>query len=229
MSNPELRVTTRSAAPVREEVTRRLREAIVSGQLKPGERLRERDLVEWTNVSRTSVREALRQLESEGLVDMVPNQGPIVSVLTAEEARDIYEVRGVLEGLAGRRFAVHATDDEIEQLAASVDRMAAIVASGTGETIREEKERFYAILFRGCGNQIAGSVFDLLYARVTRLRSTTLSNPNRPPETIAELRRILEKIRARDPEATEAAFVDHVEKAAAIALEMLDHTEEAAI
>ncbi len=102
----------REAAPLRSQVVELLRRAIVGGELGPGERLVERVLCARFAVSRTVVREALRQLESEGLVTTVPQRGPVVAVLTAADAEALYEVRAVLEGLAGRAFAQRATPAE---------------------------------------------------------------------------------------------------------------------
>lgn len=96
---------THVAAPVREQVGSQLRQAIVSGQLAPGTRLIERELCTLLGVSRTSLREALRHLEGDGLVTNIPHKGMVVSTITWEEAEEIYEVRAVVEGLAGRLCA----------------------------------------------------------------------------------------------------------------------------
>src|SRR5277367_656435 len=92
----------RSAAPLRRQVLEELRSSIISGRLLPGARLIERELIAMMGVSRTVIREALRQLEAEGLVSNIPNKGPIVRELTIEEAKDLYAIRAVLEGLAAR-------------------------------------------------------------------------------------------------------------------------------
>src|SRR6202163_681837 len=90
---------------VRSMVTQRLREAIMSGTLKPGQRLVERELCEMTGVSRPSIREALRLLEADGLVYTVPHRGPVVSTISLDEAEQLYAARAVLEGFAGRECA----------------------------------------------------------------------------------------------------------------------------
>src|SRR5215475_3289333 len=90
---------------VRAMVAQKLREAIMSGKLKPGQRLVERELCEMTGVSRPSIREALRLLEADGLVNTVPHRGPMVSTISLEEARQLYAARAVLEGFAGRECA----------------------------------------------------------------------------------------------------------------------------
>src|SRR5689334_22743137 len=90
------------AAPLRQQVDDGLRQAIISGRLAPGARLTERELTEMMGVSRTVIREALRQLESEGLVAIIPHKGPVVRALSLDEARDLYSIRAVLEGFAAR-------------------------------------------------------------------------------------------------------------------------------
>src|SRR5690606_17804859 len=100
------------AAPLRQSVTESIRYAIALGHFAAGERLTERELCEMTGVSRTLVREALRQLESEGLIEVVPNRGPSVARLSAEQAEGVYQVRAELEGLACQLFAERADNDQ---------------------------------------------------------------------------------------------------------------------
>src|SRR6056297_3133463 len=99
----------RSAAPVREQVLKALRTEIIEGRFAPGRRLTERELTEMLGVSRTVLRESLRQLEAEGLISLIPNQGPVVRALTVGEARELYRIREALEGLAARLFANRTT------------------------------------------------------------------------------------------------------------------------
>src|ERR1044072_1826069 len=106
----------RVAAPVRQQVAEVLRAAITSGRFAQGQRLVEKDLCELTGVSRASAREALRHLESEGLIETLPNRGPLVSRLSPRDAASIYQVRGALEALAAQLFAVQASDAQIGEL-----------------------------------------------------------------------------------------------------------------
>src|ERR1700710_2092979 len=111
----------RQAATLRRQVEDKLRGAIASGRFQPGQRLVERELCEQIGVGRTSVREALRQLEAEGLVTVYPHRGPVVSTLTPEEAQPLYSLRGLLEGYAGRMFAQRRTAADIDRLEAALD------------------------------------------------------------------------------------------------------------
>src|SRR4051812_44559604 len=115
MDDQDLQVR-RQAATLRMLVEDKLRSAIASGRFKPGQRLIERELCELTGVGRTSIREALRQLEAEGLITTLPHRGPVVTVVTADEAAQLYKVRALLEGFLGREFAEHGSDSQIAEL-----------------------------------------------------------------------------------------------------------------
>src|SRR6516225_6230489 len=120
MPNTSELAVARDAPTLRELTTAKLRDAILSLHFKPDQHLVERELCEQSGVSRTSVREALRQLETEGLITSIPNKGPVVASVTAAEAKDIYELRAVLEGLAARKCALEATEGEIAGLRRAV-------------------------------------------------------------------------------------------------------------
>src|SRR3974390_2333240 len=128
-----LRAIPKAAAPLRRQVLQELRQSIISGRLNPGERLVEREIIAMMGVSRTVIREALRQLESEGLVAIVPNKGPVVRSLTIEEAQDLYAIRAVLEGLAARLFTEHAEPSEIQELEEALIRTSGAYNTGDPE------------------------------------------------------------------------------------------------
>jgi len=214
------------AAPVRQQVSMKLREAILNRTFRPGQRLLERELCEMTGVSRTPVREALRQLEAEGLVTMVPNRGPIVRTVSAREAADLYEVRGVLEALASRLFTERAHDQGIEELHAIVREIEVAGRAGRGGELLALKERFYGVLLRGAANELVTSSLDSLRARVTFLRGMSLQRGGRWQSTVEELDVIVAAMRRRDADAAAQACLEHVRRAAAVALQVLD--EEAA-
>jgi GntR family transcriptional regulator, trigonelline degradation regulator len=217
MRDASLRVET-VAAPVRQKVVEVLRAAITAGRFAPGERLTERSLCELTGVSRASVREALRQLESEGLIETLPNRGPLVSRLSRRDAVSLYQMRGALEALAARLFAGSATDGQIDELAAAVSVLQRAYASRDIEEIVRAKRRFYDVLFEGSGNSMIGPTLNAMYARVNQLRRVSLSSPKRGPQSMREIRALLAAIRRRDPDAAYAASLHHVEQAAKAAL-----------
>lgn len=221
MSVETLRVS-REVAPVRAKVLENLRAAIVGQRFRPGERLREKELCELTGTSRTSVREALRQLESEGLVTVLANVGPVVASVGTVEARNIYEVRAALEGLAGRLFAQKATDAQVGRLTDVVEQFAQSSGDENAPSRLALKEDFYETLLTGAGNDEVSRMLVGLRARIAVLRKTTLSKPGRFDETVEELNAIIGAIRERDADRAELACRLHVEAALKTAMLVLD-------
>lgn len=201
----------RNPALVRSQVLENLRQAILDRRLAPGQRLIERELVELTGVSRTSVREALRELAAEGLVTAIPNKGTVVTSVSAEEARQLYEVRSVLEGLAGRLFVENASTAQRKALARALERIERQAVKGA--SILAAKDAFYDVLFEGGGNDALRSVVGTLHARVSVLRSMSLSIPGRLEHSLKELRAIVDAILADDGDAAAAACAQHVREA----------------
>jgi DNA-binding GntR family transcriptional regulator len=215
---PSMRVE-RTPAPVRAQLVDNLRQAILDHRFAPGQRLIERELVELTGVSRTSVREALRELAAEGLVQTIPNRGVVVATLKVDEARQLYQVRGVLEGLAGRLFVENASEAQrraLRKQLAVIERLAA-----RGQSILEPKDRFYEVLFAGGGNVALHQTASGLHARVRALRSLSLSVPGRIDESLRELREIMDAIDAGDAERAARACQQHVARAGAVVAEAL--------
>jgi GntR family transcriptional regulator, trigonelline degradation regulator len=209
----------RNPAPVRTQVLDNLRHAIVERQLTPGQRLIERELVELTGVSRTSIREALRELAAEGLVTAIPNKGTIVACVSAEEARQLYEVRSALEGLGGRLFVQNATKAQRSALVKALQRIERLVAKGA--PVIDAKDGFYDILFEGGGNEALRSVAAGLHARVSVLRALSLSVPGRPAESLQEMRDIVDAVLAGDADAAARACSRHVEEAGRVGRQAL--------
>jgi DNA-binding GntR family transcriptional regulator len=200
-------------APVRDQVADRLREAIVGLEMKPGQLLVERELCEATTASRASVREALRRLESEGLVVSERGKGTRVAVVSAEEAVHIYEVRAVLEGLAGRLFAERATDEQLAELERAVTEIERVVDDPPKMLLG--KVRFYEALFAGTSNPELREMLDRIHRRVTLMRASSLSVPGRPAQSVREMRKILEAAMRRDGDATAELCAAHVRAASA--------------
>lgn len=219
-----LRVST-TAAPVRQQVAERLRAAIIECRFERGGRLVERELCSLMGVSRSSVREALRQLEAEGLVTLIPNAGPMVASPTVTEAKEIYEVRAVLEGLAGRLFVERASDSEVDRLARVVERMEKACCARDITALHKAKTRFYEVLAKGCRNEVLADQLTRLRARVALVRGTSLDDEARADESLIEIQRILKAIQRRDPEATYRACIDHIREAATLALAILGNSE----
>jgi DNA-binding GntR family transcriptional regulator len=213
---------------VRSLVEDRLRKAIMDGRFPPGAHLADRVLCEQFGVSRSIVREAIRLLEAEGWVSVVPHRGSFVTYLTVAEAVQIYEVRAALEALAGQGFAERASEEERAELRAVYERLAAMDPSIGQDVLLKAKREFYAVLLRGCRNDYADRMLCQLLNRIMHLRATSLSAPGRLPNTIRELRRIIEAIEQRDGEGAAAACREHVRSAAMVALRVMREREHQA-
>jgi GntR family transcriptional regulator, trigonelline degradation regulator len=209
----------RAAAPLRRQVQDQLRQAIIVGQLPPGARLVERELIALLKVSRTVIREALRQLESEGLVATVANKGPIVRELSATEAKDLYSIRAVLEGLAARLFVENATGEQQQELERALDRTAKAYEGASPGVVLERKNRFYDVLFAGANSETLSSMIGILHARIWRWRALGLGHPrrssNRYVESLSALRAMVAAIKARDADLAERLIREEVTNAAA--------------
>ena len=217
----------REAAPLRSQVVDLLRRAIVDTEFALGERLTERVLCERFAVSRTVVREALRQLESEGLVTTVPQRGPVVAVLTAEDAAALYEVRAVLEALAGKAFAERATTPQREALRDAFAEVEALLDGGGAlADVLAAKDRFYDVLLDGAHNEVARATLRGLHARTSLLRGLTLRAEGRPAQTRRELRAIVDAAGSGNGAAAWRACEDHVLSAAAVAAQLMKSPEE---
>jgi DNA-binding GntR family transcriptional regulator len=218
----------RSTVTLRQQVLEVLRDAILNFQFKPGDRLIERELCEMTGVSRTSVREALRHLESEGLVQNLPNRGPIVATLTLDQAREIYEVRRALEGLAARLFAERAGAEHHAALDAVMAALERAFTTGDTRAIVKATAQFYDVVLGGCGNEVVRRLISSLHARVTYLRATSVSQPGRAPDSLAEMRRFVAALKSGDPARAEAVCNEHIDRAAAVGLAVLERRQAAA-
>ncbi|WP_254070342.1 GntR family transcriptional regulator [Acidisphaera sp. L21] len=212
----------------RRQVEEAVRAAVVGGRFAPGQHLPDRVLCEEFGASRSVIREAVRLLEAEGLVNVLPNRGTFVAFLTAAEATQIYEVRGVLEALAGEGCAIRATDAERASLRDIYERIAKVDENAGQGVLLGLKQEFYDALLRGCHNPLVARMLDQVLNRNTQLRAMSMSEPGRLKHTVAELRRVVEAIEQRDPEGAWDACRIHVRRASTIALRILRQREEAA-
>ena len=220
MTVESLRVV-RSLVSLKKQVVESLRTAIFNRRFSPGDRLIERELCEMLDVSRTLLREALSQLEAEGVVQIIPHRGPIVAVYSAEDAKSIYEVRAALEEMAGRCFVERATQNECKALETAFAEMKRSCTSKLGADHLTVKAKFYAALTTGAHNPVLVEMLRLIHGRVSMLRATTLAQPGRLAASLAELGNIVKTIKARDADAAARACRLHVENAGVIAIHVL--------
>jgi len=215
----------RHSAPLRQQVESVLRQAIVDGRFRPGQRLTERELTVSLGVSRTLVREALRQLESEGLISVIHNRGPIVRELSADEIKDLYAIRAVLEGLAAHAFAGKASAESMQLLGKALADTVAAYEAGQAARALEGKNRFYEILVNGAGSPSLSAMLATLHTRIRQWRAIGMTHPQRSParskEAIKGLKAIWSAVRKRDAAAAEAATRDEARRGAAELVRLL--------
>ena len=206
-------------APVREEVTRLIRQDILNEVFPPGERLTEAALCERYTVSRTVIREALRQLESERLITMRPNRGPIVTVLTEHDIRSIYQVRTVLEGLAGELFALNATEEQSQALLDHLEVLKQEMPPGDMASRWRLNDLFYELLLAGTGNLELGQSLACIHARIAIFRHYAFADDARTLNSLARLTTIiLAAARDHDPAAARLACETHMREAGELAV-----------
>ena len=207
------------AAPLRNKIIAALRNAIENGILQPGARLVERDLCGQLNVSRTSLREALRELQADGVLFQSGARGLAVSRVTQEEAANAYRIRAALEALAVEQFIERATDQDIQQIAKEAEALKTAYRSGDVPRMLVSRRAFYDRICTVAGNALAFELINHLVLRTSSLRSRSLSRKQRQQQSPAEIDAIVKAIRKRDTVAAKRAAIAHVESAAASAFE----------
>ena len=197
-------------------VADQLRSEIVEGRLKPGEWLRQERLAQEHGVSQMPVREALKQLASEGLVEHVPYRGARVVQFSADDVEDLYACRAFIEGMAARFAAVNITAGELDELATLVPEMAACETPRHLAEYRELNRRFHGVIFTASRRsylvrtlaQLWAAFPTMLWSNVPRV--ATDSVPSRDEPDVAEHSAIVAALAAHDPDAAERAVRDHI-------------------
>ena len=210
MKDESLLVAGQSVS-LRSLVVERLRLAIVTGRFRPGQQLRERELCELTGVSRPSLREALRQLEAEGLITTAPHRGPVVTALTAEEVVQLYDLRRVLETFAAREFARLRRPEDIAALREAVRQLNEVEEAGTPFAMLEVGTVLYGAIATGSGNPYLAQSLRALHNRIALIRFVSLHNRDRISQSFAALRVLCDAIIAGDVALTDRLCTEHLE------------------
>lgn len=205
----------------------RVRSAILEGRIVPGERLIERSLGEKLGVSRSVIREVIRNLESEGLVENSA-AGPRLATISSEQAQQIYEIRMQLESSAAAACARNCTAGTIARLKNALSGIEAAHRDKDPIAALHASEQFYETIFTASGHDVAWDIVQRLNGRISQLRAMTLSVAGRQIKGLEHLSRILESIAAKDPEAAANACRAHLLEASTIAVDMLRQREERA-
>lgn len=212
--------------PLREIVFEALREVILNGQLKPGERLMEVQLAEEMGVSRTPVREAIRKLELEGFVVMIPRKGAYVSDLSTKDIADVFEIRSALETLAAVLACDRITNEELEELERILIKVADCVAANDLEKLVEADTQFHDVLYKASRNSRLVQIISNLRENIQRFRAISMGTPGRMRETFEEHKQLVEAITERNAELARRIAQEHIDNAEnrmmeAIRVEML--------
>jgi len=208
-----LPVNLNSYKPLRELVLEAIREAIINGTLKPRERLMEIQLAEELGVSRTPVREALRKLELEGFIVMLPRKGAYVADISFKDIADIFEIRAALESLAAGLAAERITDEELEELERNLVEKAEAIISNDLEKLVEVDTKFHETIYNASRNERLKTIINNLREQIQRFRTTSLVYPGRMKQSLAEHRSIVEAIQSRDVQLARHLAQEHIENA----------------
>lgn len=195
---------------LREKIYHRLKNAILDGVYKPGESLIEMKLAKELGVSRTPVREAIRQLELEGLVSSIPNKGVIVEGVTPQDVEDIYTIRKMIEGLAARWAAEKISDTQLTDLKDILDLIEFYTEKGEIDKVSELDSRFHDVIFKASNSRPLESVLSNFHHFIQRARLASVKTSGRAFYSLEEHRKIYEALRVRDPDAAEKAMLHHV-------------------
>jgi len=196
--------------PLREVIFNTLKEAIITGELKPGERLMEVQLAEKMGVSRTPVREAIRKLELEGLVTMIPRKGAHVGEISVKDIMDVLEVRASLDGLATSLAAERITESELKDLKHVLTQFTSYVEKENIQGSIKKDVEFHDIIYRACRNEKLLQIIGNLQEQFHRFRVMFLKDLKSPKELIQEHVDIYDAILSKDPERARKAAQQHI-------------------
>lgn len=210
MKNGISRLNTKDIRPLRDIVFDNLRLAILDGTLRPGERLMEVSLSEKLGVSRTPVREAIRKLEIEGLVEITPRRGAQVCELSVKDVEDVLEVRETLEGLAAFLAAEKMSDDELKELEKAYNGLVKAVNEKSTEKIIKWDSKFHDILLNGSRNPRLIKVNAILVEQVHRFRKSYIEDINTAKYIVQSHKKILDSLREKNKEESKENAMEHI-------------------
>lgn len=195
---------------LRGRVFNKIREDILAGVYHENEELKENTIGQELGVSRTPVREALRQLELEGLVTMIPNKGAYVTGITSKDIHDIYMIRSYLEGLCAKWACEHITQAQIEALDEILYLQDFHAGRNHHEQMVELDNKFHELIYEASGSKILYHVLSDFHHYVERVRKITLAMPSRATKSSQEHAAILDAIKKRDGELAEVLAHEHI-------------------
>ena len=206
-----LKVTMNEYLPLRDVVFNTLRQAILKGELEPGERLMEIQLAERLGVSRTPIREAIRKLELEGLVLMIPRKGAEVAKISARSLRDVLEVRRALEELAIELACQRMSEEEVGNLQKAQEDFKKAIAEGDAMKIAETDEHFHDVIYEGTQNAKLIQMLNNLREQMYRYRLEYIKDSDMRQILVVEHEQILKAVKNRRVEEAKTAIREHID------------------
>jgi len=183
---------------LRERILETIRDAIMSGALKPGEKVAEPELATRFGISRTPIREAFRQLESEGYLTVIPRKGALVAYFSPKDVEEFYAIKSILEGYAARKACTRLSTREINKLEAINEKLREIARDGDVRHFFKVHNSFHELFIKGAGNEKLAEMIDSLVKKFQRLRLASLSKPGRMQISVEEHEKIIEAFRGRN-------------------------------
>ena len=183
---------------LREKILETIRDAILKGSLKPGERVSEPELAERFGISRTPIREAFRQLESEGYLEVIPRKGAVVASLSERDVEEFYAIKIILEGFAARMAAENLSDKDIDRLEAINTKLQKLADEGDVKNFFKVHDEFHEVFIKAAGNDKLLELINQLVMKFKRLRLASLSRPGRMEVSVKEHQQLIDAFKRHD-------------------------------
>ncbi len=212
---------------LREVIVRTIRDGIIRGDFRPGEHITEPDLAERFGISRTPIREAFRQLETEGFLATVPRKGTVVAPITIQDVRDFYEIKSLLEGYAARRACERIAPDDLAEMEECNDRLLEAHQEGDLSQMLAFHNRFHEIFVRAAGNERLAQLVDGLVMQGQRFR-ILLSLSDVMEDLVDQHREIVAAFQARDPVRAEELVRENARRGEQVLIARLEEQARAA-
>lgn len=213
---------------LREKILEMIRDAILKGTMKPGERVSEPELAERFGISRTPIREAFRQLESEGYLEVIPRKGAVVASLSERDIEEFYAIKIILEGFAAKMAAENLTEKDIERLESINERLQKIADDGDVKSFFRVHNEFHDLFIKAAGNDKLYEMINQLVMRFKRLRLASLSQPGRMEISVEEHRNMIEAFKNHDGERADSLVRHAATIGAGVLIQSMNEAENAA-
>jgi DNA-binding GntR family transcriptional regulator len=207
---------------LRERILETIRDAILTATLRPGEKVAEPELAERFGISRTPIREAFRQLESEGYLTVIPRKGAVVVSFSEKDIEEFYAIKSILEGYAARRACEKMSDREIERLTAINDKLRQLAEAADGKSFFKVHNDFHDLFLHAAGNETLLDLITNLVKKFQRLRIASLSLPGRMLLSVKEHDKIIEAFRRRNADLAEKLVRKNAEDGGRVLMEKGD-------